>query len=275
VTSKELTKVDKTNILGVETKNYGECAFCKDQPEVELEISWKIWSEWLHIMRKMKKLEWGAVFWVEDGKITHYAIPEQEVTSSMCEFLEELGGDGMIHSHHDMGAFHSGQDDKQERNLYKYSIVLSNTGSVSTTKFDLPCGGFGYRNVSLILHDDTGIDLSPITEKSYIVVSKKDERRGFYDGSDDGYYERFKNNHMSKKEQKRLKRLEKEKEKEGAEADSKIIEDLEVDMGTQYDVYYCSVCKREINTVMLVDLLKQYSCCPFCYAVSGYVVHKS
>lgn len=156
-----------SNVLDVKVKNYGECGFCKDTDnKAVLHIPWSIWTEWQHISLRMRDKEWGAVFWVKDNAITSYKIPKQEVTGVECEFKEELGGDGIVHSHHNMGAFHSSQDDHHARNLYCYSIVVSNKdGSEATKRARLPCGGFGYLKLELRLVDLPEIDLSEITEK--------------------------------------------------------------------------------------------------------------
>ncbi len=158
----------KSNILEVKIKNYGECGFCTEHDNQEtLKIPWNIWSQWLYISQCMGDKEWGAVFWVKDNTITGFKIPKQEVGSVDCEFKEELGGDGIIHSHHDMGAFHSSQDDAHARNLYTYSIVTANSkGSIATKRVKLPCKGFGYVKISLQLVELPAIDLSKINERT-------------------------------------------------------------------------------------------------------------
>ncbi|MDP2904752.1 MAG: Mov34/MPN/PAD-1 family protein [Candidatus Omnitrophota bacterium] len=161
-------KPKKSNILEVKIKNYGECGFCTDKDNQEtLKIPWDIWSQWMYISQRMGGKEWGAVFWVKDNAVTSFKIPKQEVGSVECEFKEELGGDGIIHSHHDMGAFHSSQDDVHARNLYTYSIVIANSkGSIATKRVKLPCKGFGYIKIQLQLVGLPEIDLSKISEKT-------------------------------------------------------------------------------------------------------------
>jgi len=163
-----LDDTKNANLLEVQVKNYGECGFCSDKENKEkLNIPWSIYSQWLYISLCMGSKEWGAVFWIKDSTITSFKIPKQMVGAAECEFSEDLGGDGIVHSHHDMGAFHSSQDDHHARNLYVYSIVLSNQkGYDATKRMKLPCKGFGYVKVELRLTGCPEIDLSKITEKT-------------------------------------------------------------------------------------------------------------
>ena len=177
-----------SNILNVKVKNYVECGWCNDtEKKVILKIPWNIWSQWMYISRQMGDKEWGAAFWVKDNTISKFKIPKQEVDSTECQFKEEIGGDGIVHSHHNMGAFHSSQDNHHARNLYSYSIVISNTdGYEATKRVKLPCGGFGYAKVELHLAGCPNIDLSKITERKQESIlgmhTEKDQRRlGFED----------------------------------------------------------------------------------------------
>lgn len=167
----EKVKTLKTNVLDVKVKNYGECDWCKETAEPQtLRIPWAIWSQWLYLMDVMKGKEWGGVYWIRDNTITRWRLPLQEVTAASCEFQEDCGGDGMIHSHHSMGAYHSGQDDEQARNLYDYSIVLSSKSGIeytATKRIILPCGGFGYCDVTIELIDMPTVDLKKIKEHKY------------------------------------------------------------------------------------------------------------
>jgi hypothetical protein len=158
------------NVLGVKIKDYGECEYCSDEDNKEvLKIPWDIWCQWLYISQRMAGKEWGAVFWVKNSTITEFKIPRQEVSSTECEFKEDLGGDGIVHSHHDLGAFHSSQDDRHARNLYLYSIVIANSsGYAATKRVKLPCKGFGYLRVELRLTGCPDLDLSRITEKTVL-----------------------------------------------------------------------------------------------------------
>lgn len=177
-----------SNILNVSVDNYTDCGFCKkEENAVELNVPWEIWSQWLYISNKMGNKEWGAVFWVKDGAVVSYKIPNQTVSSVECEFEEELGGDGIVHSHHNMNAFHSSQDDAHARNLYKYSIVLSNKDTYEATiKIKLPCGAFGYADVKIFLINCPEFELEKIKKKTF--RSKRYKGSGYpYDYRKDRY----------------------------------------------------------------------------------------
>lgn len=168
-----------SNVLGVKVKDYGECAYCSDEDNKEiLKIPWDIWSQWLYISQRMGDKEWGAVFWIKDSTITEFKIPRQEVNSTECEFKEDLGGDGIIHSHHEMEAFHSSQDDRHARNLYIYSIVITNSkGCAATKRTKLPCKGFGYVKVELRLVGCPDIELSKISQKEALYLVQEDTQK--------------------------------------------------------------------------------------------------
>ena len=160
-------KEKDSNILKVEVKNYGECAWCREN-KVILNVPWNIWSIWLYLSSKMGNKEWSGVYDIENNTIVNFRLPEQEVSSGEVEMKEDLGGKGIVHSHHNMGAFHSSQDEKYCRNLYDYSIVLSNNnGYDATKKIKLPCGAFGYVKVELNIIGIPNIDTSKIKEKTY------------------------------------------------------------------------------------------------------------
>lgn len=155
-----------SNILEVEVKSYTECGYCSDSANtVEIEVPWRIYSEWLYLSNQVGEKEWAGVFTVKNGVVADFKIPKQEVSAVSVEFKEELGGNGIVHSHHGMGAFHSAQDDKHCRNLYEYSIVVSSNGYTASKHEKVPCGALAYMNVSLAISGiPPNIDLSKITE---------------------------------------------------------------------------------------------------------------
>lgn len=147
-----------TNILDVKVDDHGECGFCKKQ-RGELVIPWETYAEWLLLMQKMGNQEFGAVFDVVNGIVGNVRYPEQEISSASVTFTEELGGNGVMHSHHSMGSFHSHQDDTQFRNLAEYSVVLSHSGALGTKRVTLPCGGFGHVPLDIKLEGKEPVNL--------------------------------------------------------------------------------------------------------------------
>lgn len=153
-----------------------ECGFCKKQKS-ELIVPWAIYSKWLMLMHKMGNLEWGGCLSVENDSVVSCHIPEQEVTSARCEF--PVTGNGVVHSHHSMGSFHSKQDDKKCRNLAIYSIVISHGGVVCTKKAPLPCGGMGHCEVEIVVDGDPTLeDIPKIKERKIETDYNRDRRMG-------------------------------------------------------------------------------------------------
>lgn len=126
-----------------------------------------IWLKWQYINAKMGNKEWGAVFDVKDGAVSNLRIPKQEVTGGSCIFLEDIGGNGHVHSHHSMGAFNSGTDDHSTRNMFDYAIVLSGYDYVCYKRLKVSETAYKWIPVKLILPEIPTIDLSNIQEKKW------------------------------------------------------------------------------------------------------------
>ena len=159
--------VKNSNILDVKTKNYGEkCGWCEDETEKEeIRVPIEIYCIWMTLMIKMGNKEWGGTYDVVDGMVSNFRIPRQNVSGAECEFLEDLGGNGVIHSHHTMGSFHSGQDERHCRNNYDCSIVISDSAILCTRKVTLPCSGFGYKKMTVLITGCPEIDMAKFEEK--------------------------------------------------------------------------------------------------------------
>lgn len=146
--------------LGGEPSVYTDCGYCKGRMMKEkLLIPTDIYMTITALLKAYPSLEWGAVFDVVDGKVTNFRVPLQEVTGASVTFKEDLGGNGCIHSHNKMGAFWSGQDDSQFRNITEYSIVVNNNWDYQACRrVKLPCGGFSYIDVELVTEVDVNIE---------------------------------------------------------------------------------------------------------------------
>lgn len=186
-------KVDNDDILGVadDIKIHKVCG-CMAGVKAELTIPWDIWQKWLCISSSMKNLEWGAVYdvvsYVGDKKldikaediVSEFRVPKQTVSGGSCHFEEDLGGNGVVHSHHSMGAFHSAQDDAATRNLYDWSIVLSDKGYEACKRVKMKCGDYTYIPVTLNFTDIPGIKMKNIVEEKPFYTG------GYFHGGNQG-----------------------------------------------------------------------------------------
>lgn len=165
-------KEDKQNVLDVKVRNYGDCGFCKDEDNEEtLTVPWETYSRWLYLCNQFPDKEWSGIYTVVSGLISNFRIPKQEISTASVKLAEDLGGNGIVHSHHGMGAFHSGQDDKACRNLYDYSVVLAHDGYTVSKRRELPCGGFGYVEIVLLVSDiPEDLGMEKITEEAAAAV---------------------------------------------------------------------------------------------------------
>jgi len=158
------------NILDVKIKNFYDCGFCKEK-EMEVFVPWEMFCKWQFLMKKFSGKEWGGVCDVDKkGILGNFRIPEQEITTTSVEFKEDIKCDCYIHSHHKMGAFHSGQDDKEFRNLTNLSIVISDNDICGSYRTKLPCGGFGYytAKINIMEMPDKIMGIEKIKEKTYV-----------------------------------------------------------------------------------------------------------
>lgn len=193
---KSKNQPDKDNILGVEVNIHKDCG-CMAGQKAELTVPWEIWQKWLAISSSMKNLEWGAVYDViplNEGKeprditgymINAFRVPKQVVSGGSCHFEEDLGGNGVVHSHHSMGAFHSAQDDAATRNLFDWSIVLSDKGYEACMRVKMKCGDYTYIPVTLNFTDIPEVKIDNIKEIKPVRTG------GYFHGS----YDTFNNEH--------------------------------------------------------------------------------
>lgn len=138
------------NILGVKSKNYGECGYCKNGGNDEVNtiyIPYDVYAEWKYVMYIMDDKEWGCLFNVEEVEggylIKDYFIPKQEVTGVSCEFKDGTTARGNMHSHHGMGAFASTTDKESTLGVHDFSLILSHKEIIGFERRELPCRGHG------------------------------------------------------------------------------------------------------------------------------------
>ena len=182
---------DTSNIFDIKIQYHEKCGFCDDLKPV-ITVTEEIWKKWQYICGELPNDEWTGVLTIKDDKIIDFKIPKQEVKATECEILEELGGNGVVHWHHSIGAFHSSQDDKHCRNLYDWSIVLSTTGFVVSKKVKLPCGAFKHVDAKMTIEDSTiKTDIGNITIIKPVPIVKTTGRQPTLDSDYiSGYFEK-------------------------------------------------------------------------------------
>lgn len=131
-----------------------------DCPHKKTSISFDAqkWRELQYLMYDMGHLEYAAYLLgtLEPLEVQDYYIPEQEVSGAAVEIgSAEIPADvanriiGHLHSHHHMGAFHSGTD---EHNMnYPVNIVISYDKAVANVRMKMPCGAFMRSEAEVVL----------------------------------------------------------------------------------------------------------------------------
>jgi hypothetical protein len=136
---------------------------CESCPEIVLKIRFlnEKWQDLHTLMKRMGGKEYAAYLLgeiQEDGipYVYDYYIPEQEVTSVEADISEVVIPQdlqdqriGWLHSHHSMGAFHSGRDEMSMN--YPLNIVISTTGHVATYRHPATCGRIIRSKVEIVL----------------------------------------------------------------------------------------------------------------------------
>lgn len=111
-----------------------------------------VWATWQAATRVRPELEILGLFSVgEDGRVTDLVIPRQEIEGGSCTLLEQNGHhDGMIHSHHNMGAFFSTMDKETALPNYRFNVVTDHKGGYEAAeRITLPCGGYGFVDLNI------------------------------------------------------------------------------------------------------------------------------
>jgi len=117
-------------------------------------------DEWLAYLIGEKR---DDAYYIED-----IVVPQQEVASASVDVTDDTTPErviGTIHSHHSMGAFHSGTDHEYVVANHEVCIVSSTTGWKTTVKAQLPCGMNTEREATLtIAYPDDGSLQTFVTE---------------------------------------------------------------------------------------------------------------
>jgi hypothetical protein len=151
-----------------------KCDHLDTQPKPKLTWPADLWADWLTVTQVNRELEVLALFNVDaDNRVTHLEVPEQEIESGACRLLTQNGHhDGMIHSHHNMSAFMSGDDKATLMPNYRFSMVTNHKGEVLTfERITLPCDGIGFKEV------ETFIEMRPEDTTLVTLVKERTKRK--------------------------------------------------------------------------------------------------
>lgn len=120
---------------------------CGRKPEAPLNIIFSrvVKNKIDILMKKYPSCEWLA-YLVGDANtryITDMVLPKQEVSTGAVHVIGGAptnGIIGVIHSHHNMGAFFSGTDNNYINGNYDISVVVAHNGIKSQVRWVTPCG---------------------------------------------------------------------------------------------------------------------------------------
>lgn len=126
-----------------EIREVKECS--KAPKEIEVKISPLVKVKIEALMEKYSNIEWLAYLLGKDLHVEDIFVPNQKVSSGSvnnidCKEFNTLPIVGVIHSHHNMGAFFSHTDDSYINQNHDISIVVSKNGPKGQVRWKTPCG---------------------------------------------------------------------------------------------------------------------------------------
>jgi len=164
-----------------------KCGVCDDiEPIVSVDC--EVWEKIKAMSAEMKNKEWlgyliGTIDRDDDYyKVTDIYVPEQEVSYSTVNVIEDTmleGIIGTVHSHHSMGAFHSKTDEDFVGSNHDICIVYSNKGAATKIRQHLPCGHCALVDADLMISYPTTGDIPAFIEASKTKIKEKTYTRTY------------------------------------------------------------------------------------------------
>ena len=164
-------------------KRVDKCEMVEELPKFMVFLDLPVHLRTQALTERMGNKEWLAYLHGEKGKgyyfIRSLEVPEQEVTATSVEVLKPKDALGTIHSHHNMGVFHSGTDDKFVGGNHALTIVCDNDNKYKAKiKMVLPCKASVLIDADVVIEtpEDKAVDefvenaIKNIKEKHYEVV---------------------------------------------------------------------------------------------------------
>lgn len=123
-------------------KTDDKCAYLSSAPKVIIPSD--IFAKLLGMTLKIEtEFTVGLMAEIVDNAwlVNGFEVPEQEVTTTSVEIIEDIACEGIYHSHVNMAASFSSTDDDYANNSHNFSIVGNKKGDLSAVAMiDLPCG---------------------------------------------------------------------------------------------------------------------------------------
>ncbi len=144
------------------------------------------------LMKKFPHTEWLAyLLGDKDSRfVTDLYLPEQRVTGgdvTVTGSCDEPNVIGVIHSHHNMGAFFSGTDDTYINSNYDISIVVAHNGSKAQVRWVTPCGHKLIADGTVVVESENLFDADEFLKKVDDVVSEPVNITRVYSYAGGGY----------------------------------------------------------------------------------------
>jgi len=170
------------------------CSRCGGTPPT-VTLPWDIDAKIRAMSSKMGAIEWLAYLVGElsedqkDFYITDLLVPKQTVSSTSVEVDEPLSAGilGTVHSHHNMGAFHSNTDDTYIGENHIITLVYGNAAEkpyVAKIRLTTPCGGYFLVDTKVFVEKPEPEGLQEFIDSSLLMI----EERVYVQPYAGGYY---------------------------------------------------------------------------------------
>lgn len=168
---------DVWNNSDTELKVVTECGLKPDTLDITLS---RIVNAKIDIlMKKFTNCEWLAYLIgdFETRYVDDLIIPEQVVSSGAVTSVgsKPAGVIGVIHSHHNLGAFFSGTDDEYINKNNDISIVIAHNGCKSQVRWTTPCGCKVVCSGNVIIESENIIDEEEFMNEIDSCISKRQD----------------------------------------------------------------------------------------------------
>lgn len=156
-------------------KKITNCDFCHSETENTLVIPIELDQKIRAMTIAMGSTEWLGYFDIDEDKesgdlrMKDLRIPDQEVSGASVEVESTEPAYGSVHSHHSMGAFHSGTDEDSVGGNHNLVVVYSTQDGgtyKAKQKVALPCKSYKLLDIDVFIEEPESPDLTDWVEES-------------------------------------------------------------------------------------------------------------